>query len=288
MMTSPLPQGTDGEGGELRLVERPCPLCGTDNHAGGALGCSRPPWLVKQCAQCRFVYLEQAPAYEELCTRLEWEGAYEREVRRRRQAHPVLEALSSAVKRVRPGGTRIRRFRRLLRRYVEPGPLLDIGCGDGSLLAANGDRHDLYGIEISDPLATRAQAVVAGHGGRVLHTDAVSGAAEFADGFFAGITMYMYLEHELDPMRILAASRRLLAPGGRLLISVPNYASLNRRVSGNTWCGFRLPEHVNYFTPRSLCAMCARSGLAVVRCGFSDRLPISDSFVAVLRADEGA
>jgi len=46
-------------------------------------------------------------------------------------------------------------------------------------------------------------------------------------------------------------------------VRVPNFASLNRRVIGKKWCGFRYPDHVNYFTPVSLRALVAKAGFTM-------------------------
>jgi hypothetical protein len=83
---------------------------------------------------------------------------------------------------------------------------------------------------------------------------------------------------------VLTALHRALAPGGVALIKVPNYASLNRLVTGRKWCGFRYPDHLNYFTPASLKAMAAGCGYRT-RFGPTDRLPTSDNMYAVLSKD---
>jgi len=227
------------------------------------------------------VYLEQAPVYEELAANLDWERAYRQEQARRRRQQPVVQALSSRLKALRRGGGKRGRCLGLVRQYIPSGRILDVGCGDGTLLRSLGDQYVPYGIEVSRSLAAQAEAAIAGRDGRLVHSDALSGAREFADGFFSGIVMYMYLEHELNPAAILAESRRLLTEQGRLILYVPNYASLHRRLRGANWCGFRFPEHVNYFTPDSLQAMCGEAGLRLLRCGFSDRQPWSNSFLAV-------
>ena len=54
---------------------------------------------------------------------------------------------------------------------------------------------------------------------------------------------------------------------------------------GRRWCGYRWPDHVNYFTPRTLAATAERAGLAVTRMGLLDRSPLSDSLYAVLGPD---
>ena len=73
----------------------------------------------------------------------------------------------------------------------------------------------------------------------------------------------------------------LVKKSGLVVVKAPNYAALNRRVMGAGWCGFRFPDHVNYFTPKSLAEMGARAGFKTVQ-RFVDRLPTSDNMWAVL------
>jgi len=65
------------------------------------------------------------------------------------------------------------------------------------------------------------------------------------------------------------------------VIKVPNYACVNRMMMGANWCGFRFPDHVNYFTPQSLSKMASLAGFKTVQ-RFSDKLPTSDNMWAVL------
>ena len=68
-----------------------------------------------------------------------------------------------------------------------------------------------------------------------------------------------------EPAATLGGVRHALASGGAAIIKVPNYASLNRHVMGRRWCGFRWPDHVNYFTPASLERLVRQAGLEVAR-----------------------
>jgi hypothetical protein len=70
--------------------------------------------------------------------------------------------------------------------------------------------------------------------------------------------MRSYLEHEAQPRLILERAFLRLKPGGKILIRSPNYNSANCFIRGAAWCGFRFPDHVNYFTPATLAAL-ARS-----------------------------
>jgi hypothetical protein len=74
----------------------------------------------------------------------------------------------------------------------------------------------------------------------------------------------------------------LLTDDAVVIVKMPNYASINRHVTGRKWCGFRLPDHVNYYTPRTLVALAARAGFKV-SFGLLGRQPLSDNMWAVLR-----
>ncbi len=74
------------------------------------------------------------------------------------------------------------------------------------------------------------------------------------------VTQLGYIEHEWHPLDGLRAAWRVLKPGGVLVIKTPNYASWNRRVMGMEWCGYHVPAHCNYFTPRTLARILRRTG----------------------------
>ena len=84
------------------------------------------------------------------------------------------------------------------------------------------------------------------------------------------------------------ACRDRLAGDGAVVVKVPNYACLARRFRGRRWCGYRWPDHVNYFTPATLAATARAAGLRVVRMSVMDRNPVSDSLYAVLGRDPAA
>jgi hypothetical protein len=81
----------------------------------------------------------------------------------------------------------------------------------------------------------------------------------------------------------LTKLRRKLKSGGALIVKVPNFACWNRLVRGARWCGLRFPDHVNYFTPRTLWDMLKRAGFRVARFSLRDRFPLSDNMWVLCR-----
>jgi SAM-dependent methyltransferase len=64
--------------------------------------------------------------------------------------------------------------------------------------------------------------------------------------------MWQSLEHVHDPLEVLQEAHRLLVPGGRIWIAVPNIDSLPYRWFGAAWFGLDLPRHLTHFTPWTL------------------------------------
>jgi SAM-dependent methyltransferase len=224
---------------------RCCEVCGSD--AATALShYTNSPWPLVQCDDCSFVFLSAVPTYEQLSTDLAWEKSRvaEKERRAKRKCYWLEQAtrwrlrLGKAVDRVR-----------LRRTSGKVGRVLEIGCGGGTRIPLG---PIPYGIEISDALARKAAPVFAARGGRVLHGPAVDRIGDFDDGMFDAIIMRSYLEHEAQPRHVLKAAFSKLTDGGKIYVRVPNFGSINRRVMGANWCGFRFPDHCNYFTPHSL------------------------------------
>jgi SAM-dependent methyltransferase len=154
--------------------------------------------------------------------------------------------------------------RRAARTYLAharaPGPVLDVGCGDGRLLEAFASRGVgralLYGLELSEGSVERARA--RGFDVRRQRFE----DAELPDAFFQLIMLQQVIEHVGDPGAVLARIARLLKPGGAVVLETPNAASWDHRVfRGRYWGGYHFPRHFFLFTAASLCALLRRSGL---------------------------
>lgn len=261
----------------INLLDRTCPNC---NHTEGqAHPDSRGDmWHLKTCNACGFVFLQNPPSYESFVHEFAWEKTYQTEVNRRMAEEPILRRLSKVAHYLRHRVFKRNKLARMVRQFIPSGKVLDIGCGTGAQMTRwFSPQYQPWGIEISAGLAKQANALFELHGGQCIQKDAVGGLLSMPDKFFDGIIMMSYLEHEIDVRGICEASLRCLKPGGRLIIKVPNHASWNRHIRGKKWCGYRYPDHVNYFTPDSLSNMVKKAGFKVIRFGLKDRMPTSDN-----------
>lgn len=238
------------------VLPRACPACAEENDTL-LQKYSEGDWKVVSCAECDFVYLKNPPGYEALVDEYSWEKTSKEETKRRYKTRSIGAKLSKSSQ----WRLSLLRFSRTkVDGYFNEGNVLDIGCGSGaSLLKAKGIPH---GIEISRELHKISDERMKERGGYCIHAPAVEGVKAFPDNYFKGVLMHSFLEHEENPADLINGLHRILEPGGHVYVRVPNYGSLNRKVMGKKWCGFRYPDHVNYFTFDSLENMAHENGFS--------------------------
>ena len=260
-------------------VIRACPQCGSSAfHA--LTDYSSPPWQIVECGACGFIFLRNPPQYERLSSEFAWEKTRVAEVERRRARSPIRMWLDGMT-RWRAGIYSPGLAARGSSAYSHPAAY-SMSAAARARRYRPSSRSARY---LRGPV-TRGRHPHARRGGRAIHAPAVDGVKEFPDRYFTGIFLRSFLEHEKQPKELLEQCSRVLAPGGAIYVRVPNYGSLNRRMLGAKWCGFRYPDHVNYFTTTSLGAMAGDCGLKLKLLN-PIRLPLDDNINAVLLSEAG-
>ena len=116
----------------------------------------------------------------------------------------------------------------ILRNAAGPAVILDVGCGDGSALAVaarHNPGHRFAGIDWSGDALRRAHALDL----TVLRAAVTAPGLPVADGAADVVIMSELIEHLVDPDGAVAEARRVLRPGGSLLLSTPNLAAWYNR-----------------------------------------------------------
>jgi 2-polyprenyl-3-methyl-5-hydroxy-6-metoxy-1,4-benzoquinol methylase len=118
------------------------------------------------------------------------------------------------------------KFRSVVEHLDRPKRLLDIGCGPGTFIGNYLDGVEAMGVDLSASQVAYANATY----GTALHsftTQPIGSLIERTERFDA-VTMIELIEHlpPSDAVGLLADARKLLSPGGKLVVTTPNYASL--------------------------------------------------------------
>lgn len=153
-------------------------------------------------------------------------------------------------------------FRRRIAHIPRPRPgarLLDVGAAYGYAVSeARAAGWEACGLEVSAPAAAAAGRAAPGH---VVAADGLH--TPFPDACFDAVTLWDVIEHLPDPAAAAREAARLLRPGGRLALTTGDVGSWVARLSGARWHLYTLPEHLFFFSRRSLRLLLEAHGLVV-------------------------
>lgn len=153
-----------------------------------------------------------------------------------------------------------------LRGTDAPGRLLDVGCGEGFVLAdfaargwqVEGIDHSIEGVATMNP-----DLVPHVHQGN-LFSELQSRIAKCSA--YELVWLGNVLEHVLDPVGLMQTLRRLVRPGGVLIVTVPNDGTafhselLADGAIPEPPFWIAIPDHISYFTADSLTRLAEATG----------------------------
>lgn len=262
--TSPSPHAQVGAGGPiagpaspLALTHVACCVCGAEDAAPIGVGedfeyhTSPDSFLAMQCRRCGLVYVDPRPASTELeriypSTYHAFNFSAERygfvyRVRRRLEGRRAMQWCKGL-----PPDARI----------------LDVGCGDGFHLRLLRDfgppTWTLEGVDASPRAVDAARAA-----GLTVHLGTIE-ALELPTARYDAVVLIATIEHVDDPPGVLRAVRRVLKPGGRIIIVTDNTDTLDFKLfRGRHWGGYHFPRHFNLFNRATLTRLANTAGLEV-------------------------
>jgi SAM-dependent methyltransferase len=159
------------------------------------------------------------------------------------------------------------RRRALLLGELRPGDrVLDLGCGAGRFVGALREAGaDAVGVELAEGALERARRNVPGADLRLLDP---GGSVPLGHGEVDLVWCSEVLEHVPDTVALLTEARRVLKPGGRLLVTVPDHGRLRRTLIALARHEAHydpLGQHLRFYTRRSLTGALEATGYTFVR-----------------------
>lgn len=145
------------------------------------------------------------------------------------------------------------RLAKRLRKLAPPGPILDVGAGDGALVEAlRRGGTEAFGIDqfAAGPYVQPGEL------------------AEQGKGAWAGVVFWHSLEHLPRPAAELEEAVRMLEPEGVIVVAVPNSDSLQAELFGDRWFALDPPRHLVHLTSAALRDRLSRLGLRVERVSY--------------------
>ncbi len=131
--------------------------------------------------------------------------------------------------------------------YRKINKILDIGCGSGAFLeVARSKGWEVYGTEYSEKALELLESK------NITTQKGNINLDNYPSDSFDIITSFEVLEHMAYPTQETFAVNALLRHGGLHYITCPNFKSISKKLTKGKWSVINYPEHLNYFTPKTL------------------------------------
>jgi SAM-dependent methyltransferase len=163
--------------------------------------------------------------------------------------------------------------------------VLDLGCGAGRFVRVLAEAGaDPVGVEIAEGALARARRNLPGADLRLAEPD---GTLPLAHGECDLVWCSEVLEHVADTAYLLTEARRVLRPGGRLLLTTPDHGRLKAVLIALARFEAHfdpLGDHLRFYTRRSLATTLDATGFTVTAITVAGGLPLlRESLVARAR-----
>ena len=139
------------------------------------------------------------------------------------------------------------------------GDILDIGSGTGAF--ANEMKNSSWKVTALEPDELARKNSVYLHNIQALPTSDLFNL----DQKFDAITMWHVLEHVYPLHEYVEQIKKILKPGGRLFIAVPNYKSFDATQYGPDWAAWDVPRHLYHFSPQSMQKLLSIHGFSLLK-----------------------
>lgn len=221
-------------------------------------------WSIRECedSNCGLQWLDPLPyeseiakAYETYMTHVVSSAESQKET----PANLVRKAvvgLYRCVEHLTPLPSERRKARMGYLDEIRPGRVLDVGCGDGSLLV----RLRALGWEVEgQDVDAKAAAHSRQSEGVTVHLGQLADLA-IPSSRYDAVVMNHVIEHVHDPVMALRELHRLLRTGGTLIVVTPNAKSYGHRRFGRDWINLDPPRHLHLFSTTTLLALANQAG----------------------------
>ncbi len=235
----------------MRLYKVCCDLCGKDQPK--FLGNTKENTIV-QCQNCQHIYLKCRPLAKDLKKIFTKEYFNEKYIQENVNVQYCYEKDKKNIV-----AFARKRFD-TIEKYLKPGKVLDIGCALGFYLEEGRKRGwEPYGIEISEYAANYAIQKL----GLDVQTVDMEKAV-FKKNFFDFITLWLVMEHFVDPVKKLKKISQWLKKGGFLGIKVPHAGGLTFKFNFDTWVKQHTEDHYCDYNISNMTRLLDKIGFDVV------------------------
>lgn len=138
------------------------------------------------------------------------------------------------------------------------GSILDVGCATGFFLSTTCPKWSPHGVELSEASSSYARDR---YGIKV--TTGTLKQASYQDDYLDVITMWDVIEHLAHPLEELLEANRILKQDGLLVLTTGDVNSLFARICGQAWHLYNPPQHLSFFSEKTIRLLLKKGGFYV-------------------------
>ena len=214
---------------------------------------SKEEFQIFECFKCGLLFTEPRPDKNKIGEYYKSEEYYSHQENKKGFIPRIYECVKAV---------NLRKKCKIATENLAKGKVLDIGCGVGDFLHKMETLGwETTGIEPSE----EAREIAKKRMKASLYTpDDIN---QLPDESFDLITMWHVLEHVEDLKTEVSHLERMLKPGGRLVLALPNFKSHDAEYYKEKWAAYDAPRHLNHFCKKSISNLFKNSKLKPIKTG---------------------
>ncbi len=232
-----------------------CPICNADKLSFWRKGIdhnvSSDEFKISQCDVCKFKFTNPIPTENTI-------GEYYKSDNYISHSSTKKGIINKIYHKVRERA--IKQKEALINSLTNEKTLLDIGCGTGDFLGYCKTKNwEAIGLE---PDADARKLALSNNKTETFPLEKLSELASESRNI---ITMWHVLEHVYNLNNDIEEYKRILKPGGHLLVAVPNCSSHDANYYKEHWAALDLPIHLYHFTPNDIDRLMSNHGMKLTK-----------------------
>ncbi len=139
------------------------------------------------------------------------------------------------------------------------GKILDVGCADGQYfdLLKNKGNWDLFGTDLSQQAADNAKEK-----GYEVYIGELE-RLDLQENYFNIVRMNHVIEHVIEPKATFDKIKKILKPGGYLILETPNVSCPDFKIFKRYWGALHFPRHIHLFSNSNIEIFIKNSGMVL-------------------------
>ena len=212
---------------------------------------SNEKFIIVSCETCGFLLTNPRPSKESM-------GKYyesEKYISHTNSAEGFFNWLYQTIRR-----HTIKTKTKLLKKVTKRGKHLDIGCGTGEFL--NSCKKNGFETEGIEPSKKAREKAINNYNLSIKENTDLS---VFKECEFDSISMWHVLEHMHDLNKNISHLHRILKPGGKLIVAVPNHKCWEASYYKEKWAAWDVPIHLWHFCKKSITALLNKNKFSLIK-----------------------